>query len=185
MICHRCGSYCSESNRACPGCGLDLPARDSARHERLETPPSPSSGSVVGYAGFWRRAAALVLDRLVLGFVNLFLFVSYALLVSAEPDSEDMKEIVLASAIFGFLLRWLYHTVMESSPLQATLGKAALGILVTDERGGRISPARANGRYWAKILSAIPLGFGFLMAGFTARRQALHDLLAGTLVVRK
>jgi uncharacterized RDD family membrane protein YckC len=137
------------------------------------------------YAGFWRRAAALIVDRLLLGFVNLFLCICYVLVSAAEPDSEAMGEIILASAIFGFLLRWLYFTLMESSPLQATLGKAALGVLVTDARGGRITPARANGRYWAKIISAIPLGFGYLMAGFTPRKQALHDLVAGTLVVRK
>jgi uncharacterized RDD family membrane protein YckC len=93
--------------------------------------------------------------------------------------------LILGSAIFGFFLRWLYFTLMESSPLQATLGKAAIGILVTDAEGGRISALRANGRYWAKIISAIPLGFGYLMAGFTLRRQALHDLIAGTLVTRK
>jgi uncharacterized RDD family membrane protein YckC len=60
----------------------------------------------------------------------------------------------------------------------------ALGIRVTDLDGGRISFGRATGRYFGKILSGLILGIGFLMAAFTERKQALHDLLAGTLVVR-
>jgi len=185
MICHRCGSIVDDSRLTCPGCGLDLPARSSAGDTKVETSLPTSSGDKGKYAGFWRRAAALMIDRALLGFVNFSLSVLYAIVSGVEPDSEAMGEIVLASAIFGFLLRWLYHTLMESSSMQATIGKAALGILVTDDRGGRISTVRANGRYWAKIVSAIPLGFGFLMAGFTPRRQALHDLIAGTLVVRR
>jgi uncharacterized RDD family membrane protein YckC len=137
------------------------------------------------FAGFWRRVAALLIDRVLLGSVNLVLCFFYLLLSGTDSASDEIRVIITASAIFGFLLRWLYWTLMESSPLQATIGKAAIGIIVTDTEGGRISPARANGRYWAKIISAIPFGFGYLMAGFTPRRQALHDLIAGTLVVRK
>ena len=73
---------------------------------------------------------------------------------------------------------------MESSAKQATVGKMALGIIVTDLDGRRIGFGRATGRYFAKILSALTLGIGFLMAGFTERKQALHDMVASCLVVK-
>lgn len=99
-------------------------------------------------------------------------------------NDEAFRTLSLTSAVFGFLLKWLYFTLLESSASQATLGKAVIGIRVTDMQGRRISLLKANARYWAKILSAITLGFGYLMAGFTKRKQALHDMVAGTLVVR-
>jgi uncharacterized RDD family membrane protein YckC len=74
---------------------------------------------------------------------------------------------------------------MESSSWQATLGKKILGLRVTDLAGNRITFARASGRFFGKILSGMILGIGFLMAGFTARKQALHDILAGCLVLRQ
>ncbi len=80
---------------------------------------------------------------------------------------------------------WLYFALMESSPRQATLGKQALGIMVTDLAGQRISFARATGRFFAKILSGLILWIGYVMAAFTERKQALHDLLASCLVVAK
>ena len=60
-----------------------------------------------------------------------------------------------------------------------------LGLKVTDLAGNRITFARASGRFFGKILSGMILGIGFLMAGFTARKQALHDILAGCLVLRQ
>jgi uncharacterized RDD family membrane protein YckC len=73
---------------------------------------------------------------------------------------------------------------MESSAKQATVGKMALGIIVTDLEGRRLGFGRATGRYFAKILSALILGIGFLMAAFTERKQGLHDMVASTLVVK-
>ena len=80
-------------------------------------------------------------------------------------------------------LTWLYFAFCESSAWQATVGKLALGIRVTDMQGARISFPRALGRYLAKYLSAIILGIGFIMVAFTRRKQGLHDLIAGTLVL--
>jgi uncharacterized RDD family membrane protein YckC len=78
---------------------------------------------------------------------------------------------------------WLYYALQECSPVQATLGKRAMGIKVTDDYGRRIGFGRATGRYFGKIISGIIFNIGFLLAGWTARKQALHDMLAGTLVV--
>lgn len=89
----------------------------------------------------------------------------------------------------GFLVdivvSWLYYALSESSPKQATLGKQALGIVVTDLNGKRISFGKATGRYFGKYLSTITLFIGYLMAAFTDKNQALHDIMAGTLVVKR
>ena len=77
---------------------------------------------------------------------------------------------------------WLYFALMESSTRQATLGKMALDMKVTDDEGNRISFGRATGRYFAKILSALILLIGFIMVAFTDRKRGLHDMIAGTLV---
>src|SRR6185503_12528829 len=88
--------------------------------------------------------------------------------------------LMYAVVIFG---GWLYQTLMESSKLQATLGKMALGLRVTDLDGNRISWGRANARYFASILSMMTLYIGYIMAAFTQKKQALHDMVAGTLVL--
>jgi uncharacterized RDD family membrane protein YckC len=81
---------------------------------------------------------------------------------------------------------WLYFALMESSARQATVGKIALGLYVTDLQGRRLSFGRATGRFFAKIITGlVPLFIGYIMAGFTARKQALHDMIAGCLVLKK
>ena len=87
--------------------------------------------------------------------------------------------------VFGIIVGWLCYTILESSKLQATIGKMALGLVVTDLAGNRISFGRANGRYFSKLLSAIPLGFGFIMAGTTAQKQGLHDKISNCLVMSR
>ena len=86
---------------------------------------------------------------------------------------------------FTILVQWLYYALMESSPKQGTLGKMAIGLKVTDLSGNRISFGRATGRYFGRILSGLILDIGFLMIVFTAKKQGLHDIIAGTLVVKK
>ena len=94
--------------------------------------------------------------------------------------------IVLKMLFFNIylpVLHWLYYTLLESSPKQATIGKFTLGLKVTDLRGKRISFAQANLRYFSKILSALPVFLGFLLIFTTRRSQMLHDFLARTVVV--
>jgi uncharacterized RDD family membrane protein YckC len=86
--------------------------------------------------------------------------------------------------LVGILITWLYFTISESSPWQATLGKKLLGLKVADEAGNRIGFGKANGRYWSKILSALILCIGFIMVAFTEKKQGLHDKIAGTLVFK-
>ena len=83
------------------------------------------------------------------------------------------------------MINLLYFSFCESSAWQATLGKKALGLAVTDLQGRRISFAHALGRNLAKIISSMTLLIGYIIAGFTAKKQALHDLIAGTLVIKQ
>jgi uncharacterized RDD family membrane protein YckC len=85
----------------------------------------------------------------------------------------------------GVIISWLYYALMESSPTQGTLGKMVCAIKVTDTNGQRISFARATGRFFGRYLSVFTFGIGFLIIAFTERKQALHDLVASTLIVRK
>ncbi len=107
---------------------------------------------------------------------------------------SDTETIGIIGAIFGaamilnivhIAIFWLYFALMESSKFQGTIGKIVLGIIVTDIDGNRISFARATGRYFGKILSGLILFIGYIMAGFTEKKQALHDMMAGTLVWKK
>jgi uncharacterized RDD family membrane protein YckC len=96
-----------------------------------------------------------------------------------------MIHAMLRLALLRIVLHWLYYSLLESSAWQATLGKKALGLEVTDLDGNRIGFGRATGRFFAKFISWIILLIGYIMAGFTEKKQALHDILAGTLVIRK
>lgn len=87
--------------------------------------------------------------------------------------------------VLGVVIEWLYYALLESSAWQATIGKKTLGLEVTDLAGRRISFARATGRYFGKFISAIIFLIGYIMAGFTEKKQALHDMMAGCLVMRK
>jgi len=81
------------------------------------------------------------------------------------------------------VVHWAYRSAFHSSEWQATIGKRAVGIQVTDLQGRRITFGHATGRYLAEFLSAVTLGIGYVMAGISSRKQALHDKVAGTLVV--
>jgi len=149
----------------------------------------------VAYAGFWLRVVAFIIDALVLYFVGRILFLPFAasmgmrgMMMGRPPDLQALLPMIRAMirlTLLRTILNWLYYALLESSAWQATLGKKALGLEVTDLDGNRISFGRATGRFFAKIISSIILGIGYLMAGFTEKKQALHDILAGTLVIRK
>ncbi len=138
------------------------------------------------YAGFWLRFIAYLFDSLIIG-LAYFLFV-LGLLVATPSTFDDGDQladgVVAIYIIFVFVFAWLYYTLMESSSWQATLGKRALELKVTDMSGNRIGFGRANARYFCKILSKMILYIGFIMAAFTEHKQGLHDVIAKTLVVK-
>ncbi|MDD3287535.1 MAG: RDD family protein [Alphaproteobacteria bacterium] len=148
------------------------------------------------YAGFWMRFFAITLDNMILFFIvgTICLFfgiVSGIGQVVVWPIAAGITEWSAeyssgSSMAFKMtLISWLYFSLMESSRWQATFGKRLFGIYVTTEEGGRISFKRATARYFSKYISAFIFFVGFIMAAFTAKRQALHDIIAETLVLRR
>jgi uncharacterized RDD family membrane protein YckC/Tfp pilus assembly major pilin PilA len=124
------------------------------------------------YSGFWRRFAAAFIDGILVYLAVLVVRIGLGL-----PATD------LRLAVLQIVGSWLYFALQESSSVQATVGKRAVGVKVTDINGNRIGFGQATGRYFAKLLSAIILFIGYLMVVFTQRRQALHDMIANTLVV--
>lgn len=139
------------------------------------------------YAGFWKRAAAFVIDALVVAVILLTGAVTTAFIAALsgadKPAAQDMIRfvtVVLEIAVF-----FIYYVGMEASRRQATLGKMALGIKVTDINGNRITYARSLLRNLAMGLSNLTLGIGYLMCIWTAKKQCLHDMVTKCLVVDK
>jgi len=134
------------------------------------TPPSgyvPAAHAILPYAGFWIRVAAYLLDILILLVPSVLL--------------AFLPVLGIITNIVGI---WLYFALQESSEQQATIGKRAMKIYVTDMQGHRISFGQATGRHFSRILSAI-LCIGYIMVAFTDKKQGLHDMIASTLVQRR
>jgi uncharacterized RDD family membrane protein YckC len=152
------------------------------------------------YAGFWLRLVAHIIDSLLIGFGFCVVVLIGAAFVGFgvfrdRLDSADSADAFFTAGVIGAIVLcgliltvgvWLYYASMESSIHQGTLGKIALGLIVTDLQGRRITFGRASGRFFAKIITGlIPLALGYIMAGFTEKKQALHDMIASCLVLRK
>ena len=153
------------------------------------------------YAGFWRRFMAYMVDFFVVTVplaVVLFIipgdvFSECGTYVEKTFDQDGVAQesssyrclTTWVGDLVMIIVVWLYAALMESSARQATLGKMMIGVVVTDTEGNRLSFGRASARYFAKFVSVITLMIGFIMAAFTKRKQALHDIMAGTLVIRK
>jgi uncharacterized RDD family membrane protein YckC len=211
MFCIRCGTRLSEGAAFCASCGAPVttgadasgataPGLPVMSEARAAVPAAPfadrATPATPEYGGFWRRFWSYVIDRFILGVV--FLPVGFMVLVpmmatesvgwtDTDLPAETITALlgaVLTVAFLALLGSWLYYALMQSSSRQATLGQLALGIRVTDLEGRRISFARASGRYFATVLTGLTFGIGYLIMLFTARKQTLHDLVAGTLVVR-
>lgn len=130
---------------------------------------------VFRYAGFWIRVGAYLIDAVILWVANFIIG-----LIGIGSIAFD--EYNYAFNIISLTMGVLYFGFMESSERQGTLGKMAVGIKVGDEQGNRITFANALGRYFAKFISAILLGIGFLMVAWDERKQGIHDKLADTYV---
>jgi uncharacterized RDD family membrane protein YckC len=131
------------------------------------------------YAGFWIRFAATFIDGIILSIPQLAIQFTMA-----DSIAEGGVGVAFYYMIM-MLINWLYSAGMESSSNQATLGKMVVGVKVTNLEGEQISFINATGRYFAKLISAIILMIGYIMAAFSPKKQALHDQLAKTLVVKK
>ncbi len=140
------------------------------------------------YGGFWRRVGAYIIDAILVGIVVYILSMVFGVEWQTTQSVGDAGFNYSSSTsdpmanVITIVVGVAYFAGMESSSMQATLGKKMLGMVVTDVNGNRISLLRAIGRYFAKYISAIILLIGFIMVAFTQRKQGLHDMIAGTLV---
>lgn len=171
-LCPSCGVEVADEGGYCLACGAQPPASAAAAADW--------TGPI--YAGLWRRAAAQIVDALVLYLVGAVIggFLGFFMAFSGATQMQ----VTVVAGVIATLCGAIYEIGLHASSFQATVGKAALRIKVTDQTGVRLSVIRATGRYLAKFVSFWTLGVAYVMAGFTRRRQALHDKMAGTLVVR-
>ncbi|MBK5277990.1 MAG: RDD family protein [Bacteroidia bacterium] len=154
------------------------------------------------YAGFWMRFVAIVIDGIIISILRAFLVVPILAMVGIsfatgleDFDPSNMDELIpliatiVATAgvlmLISTVIWVLYGTLMESSKYQATMGKLALGLIVTDLNGSKLDFSKALLRNLGKILSNFILMIGYIMAAFTEKKQGLHDIIAGTVVVQK
>jgi uncharacterized RDD family membrane protein YckC len=205
MFCSRCGLRVEEGNRFCQGCGQEVGgAVLAAQAPTGLAPGAVPSGSgfpaALPFAGFWERVGAYLIDGLILGIpfgalaiVLVLTFGGFSVLLhrrSADPDAAAAVAgpavMLFFLAMMGFLVvQWLYFAGMESSERQATFGKSVMSLRVANYDGQRISFGHATGRFFAKIVSGmVPFAIGYIMAAFTEKKQALHDFIAGTVVLR-
>jgi uncharacterized RDD family membrane protein YckC len=185
LFCNRCGMASAGDAQFCQACGASLVQQPP------ESPPALASFVLASphYGGFWIRVVAWFLDallvlaaafpiRLLIGSAVTFFGVG-----TSVPTQELLRARWWARVAVGIVLGWLYKAGMESSVYQATLGKLAVRLKVTDLEGRRISFVRATARHFAKFLSTFALMLGHLMIAFDEEKQGLHDRIAGTLVV--
>lgn len=149
------------------------------------------SGHEVVYAGFWKRVAAYVIDGTIVGIAGAIIgaliggIMGAAFGLNGGLGASGILGIQLVAQVVSLAISASYFALFHASSGQATPGKLAVGIKVARSDGSRMTVARGVGRYFALIVSAVTLGIGFLMAAFTVRKQALHDLICDTLVVDK
>jgi uncharacterized RDD family membrane protein YckC len=200
MFCSKCGANVPDTATFCSACGQPIGSLAAASIVSVAVQPA------VQYAGFWLRFVATIIDGLLLGIPMVFVVVLIAgamgvtrALEGVRPDQNPgavfaMLGVSFILAIFAVSIvgGWLYFALLESSPWQGTLGKKALGLYVSDLQGSRITFGRATGRYLGgRFIGHLPGAGGLyfivdcICAGFTERKQALHDMIAGCLVLRK
>lgn len=216
MYCSKCGNVMADGSPYCPRCGQPSPMAAASvapmPQGPLGVPPTslqPAAAvsphwrpvPAAPYAGFWLRFVAYILDSLIIGAAMLaiciplfFLFGGMAFIRSlpqtgGEPGPEFIFQIIAFEGVLvliALLGSWLYYAYFESSSWQATVGKKALNLYVTDLNANPVTFGRASGRFFAKIVTAlIPLWIGWILAGVTEKKQALHDMIASCLVLRR
>lgn len=204
-FCSKCGANVVEGIAFCGACGQPVTGYSLGQTSPASYAQNPVAGSAVAtrapYAGFWLRFVAALIDGIIIAIPTAPIF--FAVFLSSIRSLQDIQRdptsiwSVLGPKLFLFVIvalvgSWLYWSLFESSTWQATPGKKILGLLVSDLNGTRISFGRASGRFFAgRGASSIPSlgGLYYLIdcicIAFTARKQAVHDMIAGCLVVRK
>lgn len=141
-----------------------------------------SADETLAFGGFWLRLVAAGIDGVILSALS-WAVAAIALVISGGSRAAMPPWLMVLVMAIYLVGSWLYCALMESSDIQSTLGKLAVGLIVTDLDGGRLTFTHATGRYFGKLLSTLTLGAGFFMAAFTERKQALHDMITGCYVL--
>jgi uncharacterized RDD family membrane protein YckC len=213
MFCSSCGKTVADGTAFCSACGRPIVGYSVGQ---TSAAAASGGGAIAGagvapafaatqYAGFWLRFVAVIIDRIILGIpfgIIFFMVMASALpAIMALSHSENPNPFAIVMtflprfmflAILALVASWLYWALMESSEWQATLGKKALGLYVTDLGGRRLTFGRASGRFFGgRGIGSVPSIGGLyylvdcILAGFTEKKQALHDMIASCLVMRK
>ncbi len=184
MFCGHCGTWSPEPSTTCLSCGAVLRAAGtgSLPGQPQASAPGVSHWPRQAFGGFWRRLGASLVDGLILYFPTAIAKVLLGLPLLSPSTGSD-SGMALGVSLGSLLLTWLYSALMESSAAQGTLGQQLLGMRVMDMQARRITFARASGRYFGQFLSLLMGGVGYLFNLWTSRRQTVHDLLAGCVVV--
>ena len=215
MYCSKCGVNLSAGATFCGSCGTPTGTPAAAVARPIAAPSYVGGSSHTAYAdpaglvvsrgftygGFWLRFVATLIDGIIMGLAGGLLLMPILILTGVGTHIDALAErhgqpnpallmgiigMILVFAAVSMLIQWLYHAYLESGEKQATWGKQALGLYVTDLMGKPVTFGRASGRFFAKLVTGmIPLGIGYIMAGFTERKQALHDMIASCLVLRR
>lgn len=193
----------------CAKCGAPQPGAPASASPSYVPPPAPGTAATgyaagyappvpraLGYGGFWVRFVAIIIDGLIIRVAMIpFAILIFGRLMFLDgwfPGSrmtpDEAIPFAFAAGKLAFIQMvafWLYEAFMTSSSKQATLGKMVFGLrVVTADAGRQLSFAHATGRHFAKYVSVFTGMIGFIVAGFTARKQALHDFIANTVVVK-
>lgn len=168
----------------------------------METTTTAPLNVATNYAGFGSRLVAWIIDVIIIAALQSFVVMPVMAMLGlgiasqiensgefSDAEAIGMVGAIIAAAsslfIITFAISILYFAILESSKSQGSVGKMALGIKVVDMDGQQVSFGKALLRSIGKIISGMIMYIGYLMAAFTDKKQGLHDMIAGTLVVKK
>ncbi|MDY6854113.1 MAG: RDD family protein [Thermodesulfobacteriota bacterium] len=192
---------------SCSQCGKRFLKEDMIRYENVwvcasckplfiqKIKEGVSVGGIREYAGFWLRFAALILDYIFMFFVQMVIFIPTGFITAqmklpapgTSPDMSVMAPFMTLQLLLSLLSYAIYiaYETWFIGKYGATLGKMACKIKVITSDGGRVSYLRAFGRYFAKMISGLILGIGYIMAAFDDQKRSLHDRICDTRVIKK
>lgn len=194
-FCSECGQAAAPEELARFGDRLVCPKCKNAYAQKLREGVGPAG--LVRYGGFWLRFVAVMIDGIILAIPmaiiqRLLLGSMRASVFTPNPNATPDEALAMLGPMFGLLgiaalvgivLGCTYETFFVVK-YGATPGKMALGLKVVRPDGSGIDVGRAIGRYFAKMLSAIIIYIGYIMAGFDAQKRALHDMICDTRVIK-
>lgn len=194
--CPSCGESVLATAIQCPHCREHLDLSQAGQELIFDSGPRKASRKNVKlvYGGFGARFLAALVDDLLITIAGLVVggIAGFLLAVlgsgTKHPDMfviDVVISFIRAYLLIGPLVGVLYYTLLESSPAQATFGKRMMGLCVIDQDGNQISFLRAMGRHFGKLVSSLIFLVGYLMQPYTEKKQALHDIMAGTFVIKK